>query len=226
MQKAVRKGDRYREQIQIATERLKRGEITQEEFDRIIESEYDEYLEREHTREGDTKIFIKLVLQTKNRCAGWKDDYYCGQITRGEYLRGMSGDQGARFYDKRLFELGLATDRWPDQMFDNFLWKAYKIERSIIDERLIDPSNKDCPPGMAEAAKQTLNVMFEAMDDFHQRFVPSQRVGVRSREWIQIPEEAEAYDLPPSTVTVTDRERQQFEAFRNEQSDPRQRRLP
>ena len=218
---AALEGDQYREELEAEWERFKKGEITREEFQAAERDIWDKFLTRKHLRDNaNVDIFIKVFADTKERYASWKDDYYCAAtIDRGEYLRGITGDDGAGYYDRRLVDLGLASRRWTETERDRWLWKAYNLERQFLPEAEIKPTDPVvCPRGMPDASREILRVAFESIDDFHQRLVPTlpDKFQLRDKSWIQIEAEEAAFSVGYSDVEPTAREIQQYEQFRRE----------
>lgn len=211
----------YRTAINRAYHRFKRGEITREEFEIRSDRHYEHFLAQEHLRNGNTRIFKKLLRKAKNRYAIAKDRYYLREINIEQYIwrRGLEIGMGIGFYDSRLVELGLGDRLLRTVARENFSWKSLKVEQEVFPPSLRSPDNITiCPPENALAAQQTMYVFLELADHYNKNHVPSLASDwiIRDLGWLELPEEFDAYSVPPYLeINITPAERRKFERWRD-----------
>ncbi len=212
------KGEKYKKNLDNHFKRLKRKEIDRDEFERLSRREDTLYLVRENLRNSENKdIFKRVIGETKHRYARLKDDYYCGRMTRAEYLTRRESDEGTGWFDFSLFDYGLSTRRWKKKEREFWLVKSFKVERSILPERLISPRNlAECPPEVYIAARETMRVVFESIDAYFDQYVPSMKgVKLRDLDWIENDQEREAFKLGYVDIEVTNSDRRKYRRWRD-----------
>ena len=206
--------------LNVKWKEYKAGTIARQEFDDFSVILFDRYLAAKHLKDGSLDIFKKLLHEAKDKYGIAKDNYYLGRINITRYIwdRGLAVGKGVSWFDFKIVELGLGTELLPKKDREHFSWKSLKIEREIMPDRLINPDNiNNCPKENESAAAQTLIVFFELIDFYNKNYVPSLEKNwkVRDLAWIDIPGEADAFDKPYLDVTVTPRERLQYEQWRD-----------